>query len=68
MTMAKKRAGEKKDRHKSGFMVRLPMWLRGPIKTLLTRTRRAITTEVVMALEKHLTAEGIAYQKPEEGG
>lgn len=54
---AKKKA--KKDAHKSGFMVRLPEQYRPPLEQLKKKTRRTITVEVQLALDKHLKDEGL---------
>ncbi len=59
--MAKKKDGAPKQ---SGFMVRLPEWLRGPMDDLKRKTRRPTTVEVVIALEKHLAAEGLNVRPP----
>jgi hypothetical protein len=53
------------DKHKSGFLVRLPGLFRPPLAKLRERHRRAITVEVQIALEKHLAAEGVW---PPDGG
>lgn len=55
--MAKKKPA--KDAHKSGFMVRLPEAYRGRLKKLTGRTKRKITTEVQVALDKHFKDESI---------
>jgi hypothetical protein len=54
--MAKKKPG---DKHKSGFMIRLPEAYRAPLSTLKTKNRRPTTTEVQIALDKHLQSEGV---------
>jgi hypothetical protein len=48
-----------KDQHKSGFMVRLPESHRPPLDALKKKHRRATTTEVQIALERHYQAEGV---------
>jgi hypothetical protein len=53
------------DRHQSGFMVRLPEYLRGPVEELKKKHRRTGTTEVVIALEERLTREKITFTRPE---
>ena len=50
----------KPDRHKSGFMVRLPAAYKGAMATLKAKNRRTITMEVQIALDKHLQAEGVS--------
>ena len=50
-----------KDRHRSGFMVRLPEEHRTALDETTKRTRRAITTEVQIALEKHYRDEGVKF-------
>jgi hypothetical protein len=59
--VAKKKADAKADRHQSGFLVRLPEAFRGPLDELKAKHRRAITTEVQIALEKHFRDEGIKF-------
>lgn len=49
----------KKDRHKSGFMIRLPESFREPVAELKRKTRRPITVEVQLAMEAHLKANGV---------
>lgn len=51
--------GPKPDRHKSGFMVRLPNAYREAMAALRAKSRRTITMEIRVALDKHLQAEGI---------
>jgi predicted DNA-binding protein len=48
-----------KDQHKSSFMVRLPEPYREKLNRLKARTRRAITTEVQLALDKHFRDEKV---------
>ena len=61
--MAKKKAGEgakkPKDKHKSGFMVRLPESHRPVLAALKKKNRRATTEEVQIALEAHYQKEGM---------
>jgi len=47
------------DRHKSGFMVRLPESFRGALAELQRSTLRPATVEVQLALAAHLRAGGI---------
>lgn len=47
------------DRHKSGFMVRLPESHREPLARLKKKNRRSMTTEVQIALERHYKEEGV---------
>lgn len=54
---AKKKAA--KDRHRSGFMVRLPEPYREALAELRRKTRRAITVETQIALDEHLKMNGI---------
>jgi predicted DNA-binding protein len=51
---------KKKDQHKSGFMVRLPVEYREKLLKLTERTRRKITVEVQIALDKHFRDEKIS--------
>ena len=48
-----------KDRHKSGFMVRLPERYRVALLLLKERERRPISSEVQLAIEAHLKAKSI---------
>lgn len=48
-----------KDKHKSGFLVRLPESYREALNELKRQTRRPITQEVQMALEAHFKAAGL---------
>lgn len=58
--MAKKKTGEpKKDRHTSGFVVRLPKKYQKLMGRLKDQNRRPITSEVTLALDVHLKANGI---------
>lgn len=50
-----------KDRHRSGFMVRLPEDHKTALTELTGKTRRAITTEVQIALEDHYKKEGVKF-------
>lgn len=52
-------AKKKTDRHKSGFMVRLPAIYRELLNQVRLKSRRTITVEVQIALDKHLKDEGI---------
>jgi hypothetical protein len=52
-------AEQKKDRHQSGFVLRLPVAYRHKLKELKAKTRRAYTVEVQMALDLHLKKNGI---------
>jgi predicted DNA-binding protein len=52
MTKPKKKSPP--DRHKSSFMIRLPEQFRELLSRAKAKTRRATTTEVQIALEKHL--------------
>lgn len=54
---AKKKA--KKDGHKSGFMVRLPEQYRPPLEQLRKKSKRPMTSEVQVALDKHFKDEGL---------
>ena len=57
--MAKKSEVEDTDRHGSAFMVRLPEVYRQQLKKLRETTRRPMTTEIQIALEKHLAESGL---------
>jgi predicted DNA-binding protein len=48
-----------KDQHKSSFMVRLPEAYRERLAQLKARTRRPITAEVQLALDKHFRDEKV---------
>ncbi len=48
-----------KDKHKSGFMVRLPAEYHEKLRRLTERTQRKMTTEVQRALDRHFKAEKI---------
>lgn len=52
-------AKKQKDQHKSGLMVRLPEEYRPKLLELKAKNRRPTTTEVQIALDKHLQSEGI---------
>jgi hypothetical protein len=58
-TMSKKKAAKAKDQHKSGFMVRLPEEYRAKLLALAQRTKRKMTTEVQISLDKHFADEGV---------
>jgi hypothetical protein len=45
---------KKKGQHASGFMVRLPENFRTQLRRLQKQMRRPLTTEIQIALEKHL--------------
>lgn len=47
------------DQHKSKFMVRLPESYRERLQKLTAKTRRSLTTEVQMALDKHFADEKV---------
>jgi hypothetical protein len=49
------------DRHRSGFMVRLPESHRKALEALRKKNRRAFTEEVQIALEKHYREEGVEW-------
>lgn len=46
-----------KDLHRSSFMVRLPESYRERLTSLVARTKRKMTTEVQIALDKHFKDE-----------
>jgi hypothetical protein len=50
----KKKAAGEADRHRSPFMIRLPPIYQEQLRKLRAITRRPMTTEVQIALEKHL--------------
>jgi hypothetical protein len=54
-----KKPGPPADQHKSKFMVRLPEAYREKLAKLTARTRRAITVEVQIALDKHFKEEKV---------
>lgn len=63
--MAKKKTAPKStDRHRSGFMIRLPEWHRAALEALKKKNRRTYTEEVQMALEKHYRTEGVSVPTP----
>lgn len=45
------------DQHKSKFMVRLPEAYREQLQRLTAKTRRTLTMEVQLALDKHFADE-----------
>jgi hypothetical protein len=51
--MAKKKPADV-DRHRSGFMLRLPEVYRVQLRKLRAQTRRPMTTDIQIALEKYL--------------
>jgi hypothetical protein len=51
--MAKKKEPEM-DRHRSGFMLRLPEIYRTQLRKLRAKTRRPMTTDIQIALEEYL--------------
>jgi hypothetical protein len=56
-TMKKKQ--KQPDLHRSGWMIRLPEIYREQLRTLFQQMRRPMTTEVQIALEKHLAEFGL---------
>jgi predicted DNA-binding protein len=48
-----------KDQHRSSFMVRLPESYRERLTRLVGRTKRKMTAEVQLALDKHFRDEKI---------
>lgn len=54
-----------KDRHKSGFMVRLPESFRELLDELVKESHRTMTVEVQLALSDYAKAKG---KKPPEVG
>lgn len=57
--MAKGEKKPAKDRHTSGFSVRLPEPYREIMNKLKAKTRRAITVETQIALDKHIKENGL---------
>ena len=57
--MAKKKTEPPKDQHKSGFMVRLPEPYRAAMMALKAKNKRPMTSEIQIALDKHLKDEGM---------
>ena len=55
----RKDAGRRPQRTGVPLNVWLPRGLREALDVLLVRTRRSLTTEVVIALEKHLEEAGL---------
>ena len=53
-----------KDRHASGFLVRLPEACRDALQKLKAKTRRALTVETQLALDEHLRRAGIEPPAP----
>lgn len=64
--MSAKKPAKPKDKHKSGFLVRLPESYRVALTELKRRTRRPITQEVQIALEAHLKAAGVPLMGRDE--
>ena len=63
--MAEKKAKPAKpqkqiDRHKSGYLIRLPESYRAALQELRQKTRRPMTVEAQIALDAHLKANGIS--------
>jgi hypothetical protein len=58
MPVAKSKS-KPKDQHKSGFLVRLPVAYRGKLEELRKTTRRPFTTEIQVALDAHMKANGV---------
>jgi hypothetical protein len=52
-----------KDRHLSGRMIRLPVEMHEALKQAAVKSRRAMTVELVIALEKHLRPLGLLPPK-----
>ena len=52
------------DRHRSGFMLRLPENHRQALEELRKKNRRPFTEEVQIALEKHYRDEGVTLLPP----
>lgn len=65
--MAKKKQSNKADRHKSGYMLRLPEHFREMLQDLTQDTRRTMTEEVKIALERYLKGEGKWKDPPSKG-
>jgi hypothetical protein len=66
---AKKRTREERtDRHKSAFVVRLPLEYRDALRRLRRKNRRTYTSEVKIALEEHFKREGIEFTVPDDDG
>ncbi len=49
------------DRHRSGFMLRLPESHRAALEELRKKNRRTFTEEVQIALERHYEREGVKF-------
>jgi hypothetical protein len=58
--MAAKPKPAKKDKHKSGFMIRFPESFRGPLEELRRRNTRTMTLEAQRALLAYFQTEGVA--------
>ncbi len=59
MAKGEKKPPKGKDRHASGFMIRFPEAYREAMNKLKAKTRRTITVEAQIALDKHLKENGI---------
>jgi hypothetical protein len=57
--MAKQAKENGKDRHESGFMVRLPEVYREQLRKLQEKTRRPMTSDIQIALEEYLAKAGL---------
>lgn len=57
--MGKSRKPKPKDQHRSSFMVRLPESYRDRLARLVVRTKRKMTAEVQIALDKHFAEEKV---------
>lgn len=57
----------KPDFHLSNLMVRLPEWCRPALDELKAKNRRPFTIEILIALERHCQAEGVAVPKDPGG-
>jgi hypothetical protein len=64
MLRMKKKEQPQEDRHRSGFMLRLPEIYRTQLKKLREKTRRPMTTDIQIALEKYL-ADNDLWPPPE---
>lgn len=63
--MPPKKKKPSQDRHRSGFMVRLPESHRAALEVLRKKHRRAFTEEVQIALERHYKEEGVEFPPPD---
>lgn len=57
----KRKPAKVEDRHRSGFMIRLPEPFRAALEQLHAKHRRPMTVEVQIALEKHFRDEGVKF-------